>query len=138
MNIAIIFRSMTGHSKKIARAIAAELNLVAQNIKAKPDLSDIDLLFIVGGIYSGKSLPDTIEYLKTLTSNNIKKAVLLTSSTSDKSGQEEVRQILSANNIEVSPKEYRCRGNFLFMKLGHPNKSEIAKAVSFAKEFLQG
>lgn len=136
MKIAVVYRSMTGHSKKLAAAVAAGLNLTAQDIKQKPELNDIDLLFIVGGIYSGKSLPEMTEYVKTLTPDKVKKAVLLTSSATDKTGQDEARQILSGNNIEVAEEEYRCRGNFLFIKLGHPNKSEIAEAVNFAKKFV--
>lgn len=136
MKTAVLYRSMTGHSKKIAKAIAAGLGVSAQNIKLKPELNNVDLVFIVGGIYSGKSLPETTGYLKTLNSGNIKKAVLVTSSVSDKCGQDELRRILVSNNIEVALEEYRCRGNFLFIKLGHPNKKEIEEAVAFAKTFL--
>jgi len=71
------------------------------------------LAFVAGGIYSGNSLPDMIEYLKTLTPDKIKKIVLITSSTADKTGQDEARQILADNGIEVETEEYRCRGNFV-------------------------
>lgn len=135
MNIAVLYRSMTGHSKKIATAVAAELGVAAQNIKTKPGLENIDLLFIIGGIYSGKSLPDMIEYIKTLTPSAVKKAVIMTSSASDKK-QDEVRGILSANGIEVATEEYLCKGGFLFLKFGHPNKKEIADAAVFAKKFI--
>ena len=135
MNIAVLYSSMTGHSKKIAKAVAAELGVTAQDIKSKPQVNGVDLAFIVGGIYGGKSLRKTTEYLKTLSPDNIKKAVLITSSTSDKRGQDEIRQILTSENIEVAAEEYRCRGNFLFIKMGHPNKKEIAGAAAFAKTF---
>lgn len=134
--IAVVYRSMTGHSKKIAKAIAAELKAEAQNVKQKPQLDDIDLLFIVGGIYSGKSLPEMTDYIKTINNSAVKKAALITSSVSDKKGQDEVRFILKSNGIEVIEQEYRCRGNFLFIKMGHPNKKEIAGAVEFAKNIL--
>lgn len=136
MNIAVIYRSMTGHSRKIANAIAKEFNISAQDVKSKPKLEKVDLLFIVGGIYSGKSLPEMTEHIGTLTKENIKKAVLITSSVTDKNGQDEVRQILLSKGIEIAA-EYRCRGNFLFIKFGHPNKIEIASAVEFAKKFMK-
>lgn len=132
MNIAIIYRSMTGHSKKIANKVAAELEVTAIDIKDKPKLADIDLLFIVGGIYSGTSLPDMLLYIETLDSTQIKKVALLTSSTSDNCGQNDVRKILESKTIEVVD-EYRCFGNFLFVKLGHPNRKEIDRAIEFAK-----
>lgn len=137
MKTALIFRSMTGHSKKIAKAISSETGIEAQDIKSKPELNNVDLLFIAGGIYSGKSLPEAVEYIKKLTPAQVKKAVLITSSTSDKKGQDELRQILTSNGIEVASEEYRCRGNFLFIKLGHPDKKEIAGAVEFVKNFLK-
>lgn len=136
MNTAIIYRSMTGHSKKIAQAVAEGLNLTAYDVKTKPQLDKIDLLFIVGGVYSGKSLPEMTEYVKTLTAEKIGKAVLITSSATDKNGQDEVREILIASGIKVEADEYRCRGNFLFVKMGHPSKSEIDNALLFAKRFM--
>jgi len=135
MKTAILYRSMTGHSKKIARAIGVELGLQPQNIKTVScdKLDGVDLAFIIGGIYSGKSLPEMIEYVKTLTPAMVKEVVLITSSLQDKHGQDEVRAILEANKIKVRAEEYRCRGNFLFLKMGHPNKNEITAAVKFAK-----
>jgi len=137
MKTAVIYRSMTGHSKKIANAVAAALSTEALNIKDKPVLTGVDLLFIVGGIYSGASLPETIEAVKALDSTQVKKAALITSSMSDKVGQDEVRKLLEASGIEVLD-EYRCRGNFLFLKMGHPNKQEKEDAVRFAKELTTG
>lgn len=134
MKIAIIYRSMTGHSKKIARAIANAFEVEAQNVKKKPSLENINLLFIVGGIYSRKSLPEMLDYVKTLSNKTAQKVVLITSSAMDKAGQDDVRKILTANEIEVLG-EYRCRGNFLFIKMGHPNKKEIQGAVDFARSF---
>ena len=137
MKTAVIYRSMTGHSKKIARAVAAALGTEATGIKDKPTLTGIDLLFIVGGIYSGASLPDTIQTIKALDGAQVKKAALITSSVTDKAGQDKVRKILEDNGVEVLD-EYRCRGNFLFMKIGHPNKQEIEGAVRFAEKLAGG
>jgi len=136
MKTAILYRSMTGHSKKIARAIAKAIETEPLNVKKKPPLPEnIDLVFIIGGIYSGKSLPEMTNYVKALKPENVAKAVLITSSMMDKTGQDEVRQILTDNGIEVLD-EYRCCGNFLFLKMGHPNKKEINGAVEFARGFL--
>ena len=138
MTVAVLYRSMTGHSKKIAKAVGTEFGIEPQNIKKKPQLKNIDLAFIIGGIYSGKSLPDMIEYAKTLTPAAVKTAALITSSARNKHGQDEVRNILESNGVKVAADEYRCRGNFLFIKMGHPNKKEIAAAVEFAKKIKEG
>lgn len=136
MKTAVIYRSMTGHSKKIAHAVSAAVGTQAVNIKEKPTLTGVDLLFIVGGIYSRASLPETVETVKTLDGTQVKKAALITSSMSDKAGQDEVRKILEQGGIEVLD-EFRCRGNFLFLKMGRPNTGEVRSAVTFAKKLTE-
>ena len=133
MKIAVVYRSMTGHSRKIARAIAGELGVEAQDVKGKPSFKDVDLMFVVGGVYSGESLPEMLEFVRTLDSAAVKKVALVTSSASDKVGQDGVRKILKENGVKVASQEYRCRGNFLVYKMGHPNQREVAGAVEFAK-----
>ena len=134
MNKVVIYASMTGHSKKIALAIANELGIEAYNVKNKPILEDIDLLFIVGGIYGGNSSPNLIEYLNNdIKAEHIKKVALLTSSASKKAKQTDTRDILTKKGINVLEEEFTCKGAFLLIGLGHPNKGEIADAVEFAK-----
>lgn len=130
-NINIVYATMTKHSKKLAEAIGTELNVKAQNVKENVVLDDTDILFIVGGIYAGESLPVLLDFSKNLDSQKIKKAVLVTSSTSKKKGQDSIRKVLNDKGIEVI-NEFFCYGNFLFFKLGHPNKDEIQQAVDFA------
>ncbi|MCE5255922.1 MAG: flavodoxin domain-containing protein, partial [Spirochaetaceae bacterium] len=60
MKTAIIYFSKTGHSKKIAKAVSEALHIQAEDIRTNPKLSDIDLLFVAGGIYAGKSNPAMI------------------------------------------------------------------------------
>jgi len=58
MNFAGLYATRTKHSKKISETIGSLLNIDAKNITEKPVLNDVDLLFIVGGIYGGASMPD--------------------------------------------------------------------------------
>lgn len=134
MKTALIYLTITGHSKKIANAIAKELKIQAQDIKNNPQLIEADLLFIVGGIYGGKSLPELISYVKNIDNTMVKQAILITSCASNKETQWEVREILDNNGIEVLKDEFVCRGNFLLYGLGHPNKTDIENAVAFANK----
>lgn len=133
MNMQLIYATKTGHSKKIAQAIGAELGIEATDVKDHPKLDDVDLLFIVGGIYGGKSLPEMIDFINTLDGKQVKKAVLITSCVSKKMGQTDIRKTLSEKNIPVMIEEFICQGNFLVFGMGHPNKSDIDDAVLFAK-----
>ncbi|MGV8905316.1 MAG: flavodoxin domain-containing protein [Acetobacterium sp.] len=133
MNIQLIYASKTGHSKKIASAIAEELGIKMSNVRDQPKFKEVDLLFIVGGIYGGKSLPETLAFMNTLNNKQVKKAVLITSCVSKKTGQTEIRKLLSQKNIEVLDREFICQGNFLFFGLGHPNNTDINDAIIFAE-----
>jgi len=137
MKTAVIYATLTGHSKKIAKAIAKEFDTEPINIKTAYVLKDIDLLFVVGGIYKGKSLNKMIAYIHSLDENAVKKAVMITSCATKETKQILLRELLTNNNVEVLEDEYICRGSFLFLGLGHPNQKEIAGAVDFAKKQYQ-
>lgn len=128
---AIVYATKTGHSRKIATAIGKALGTEAVNITARSVLEGVDLLFIVGGIYGGKSLPGLLNYVKSLDAEKVKKAALVTSCLSKKQGQESIRKILQEKGIAVLG-ETICRGSFLFLGLGHPNQEDIGEAVDFA------
>jgi flavodoxin len=136
MNTKIIYATMTKHSKKIAEAISKQLNVAAENVKSNPTVENVDLLFIVGGIYGGESTPELIAFVKSLDKNKVKKAALITSCVSLKSKQATVRQSLNDNGIEVID-EFICQGNFLVMGLGHPNNKDIQDAVEFAERLVK-
>lgn len=136
MDSKILYMTKTGHSRKIAQAIADALELEAFDAKINPDLHNTDLLIVVGGIYGGRSNPDLVEYMKKIDSTLVKHAVLITSCASKKFFQKEVRAVLFENGIEVFPKEFVCRGNFILVGLGHPNKQDFADAIDFAKQAI--
>jgi flavodoxin len=126
---------MTKHSKKIAEAISEELKVPAENVKSNPSAENTDLMFIVGGVYGGESLPEMLAYVKSL-GGKVKKAVLITSCASKTKEQKTVRDSLTELGIEVLG-EYICQGSFLLAGMGHPNKKEIREAVEFALKMVK-
>ena len=129
--IRIIYATKTGHSKKIAEAMGKALYVKAENVSTRPVLEDVDLLFIVGGIYGGESLPLLLNFVKALDRGKVKRAVLVTSCATKKHRQDSVRKLLQQKGIEVLD-ELICPGSFLFIRFGHPNKRDIEEAVNFA------
>jgi len=136
MNTALIFATKTGHSRKLAEAIGKELAIVPQNFKQVSTIQSVDLLFLVGGIYAGKSLPEFLEFVQSLQPEVVKKVVLVTSSMGKQTKQEVIRQLLLAKRIDVAKEEYTCQGNFLFFGMGHPDASELMAAAAFARTQL--
>ncbi len=137
MNCRVVYFTKTGHSKKIAGAIAGELQLQADDLKSKPVLKDVDLLFVVGGIYAGGNDPEMIRCIETIDSSMVKKVALVTSCASGKMKQVKVRKALEKNDIEVLPDEFVCRGSFLLLGLGHPNQADLDNAVAYARTVIE-
>lgn len=135
MKAQVLYATMTGHSKKIAHAIAERLGTQPHDLKQNPTLPDCDLLFIVSGIYSGEAKPELLSFVKTLSPNQVKKVALITSSTRN-SAQGSLRKTLTDIGIPVETEEYLCQGGFLFKAMGHPNKDEIEGAVAFAEKCI--
>ncbi|NLG25673.1 MAG: hypothetical protein GX558_09980 [Clostridiales bacterium] len=127
----VVYATMTNHSKKLAAAIGRALHIGAENAKKSPTPEGVDLLFIVGGIYGGESLPELLRFVNGLDGRRVKKAALVTSCLTKKQGQSSVRALLEAKGIEVVD-EFICQGSFLLRGFGHPNQSDVEEAVRFA------
>lgn len=133
--ISVVYATMTKHSQKLAEAIGKVLQVKAENVKTNPALQEVEILFLVGGIYAGKSAPDLIQYVENLNANQVKNAVLVTSSASiTKRSQPEVRRILTEKkNIRVLD-EITCPGSLLFLRIGHPNALDVEQVTERAKQ----
>lgn len=127
----IVYATKTRHSEKLAKAIGNAFNIQVDNVSDNPVLGEADLLFIVGGIYGGESLPELLAFVKNLDREIIKNVTMVTSCVSKKQGQDTVRKLLEDKHIPVVD-ELICQGSFLFFKIGHPNKNDIQEVVDFA------
>jgi flavodoxin len=128
----IVYATKTKHSKKLAEAIGSALNIKAENITSQPNLLDTDLLFLVGGIYGGESMPELLEYVRKLNPSAVKSVALVTNCGSGRQRQITVRKILENNGIRVID-EFVCKGAILFVALSHPNAHDVMMAVAFAE-----
>lgn len=127
----IVYATKTKHSKKIAEAIALALHVKTQNVTDNPKVDEAELLFIVGGIYGGDSLPELLSFVQGLDPDKVKRVALVTSCASGKQGQVKVREILEAKGIDIVD-EWICPGSFLIFRMGRPNRDDIQEAVAFA------
>ena len=67
MNAVVSYYSKTGHSKKIAGAIANQLKIPMTDLRNELPLNNeeaLDILFILGGLYGGKSAPEMLEAVR--------------------------------------------------------------------------
>jgi len=131
----IVYATRTKHSLKIAQAIGSALNSKPENIDSQPRFSDLDLLFIVGGIYGGESKPELVAYVKSINPAVTKAVALVTNCASGRQKQLTVRNILEGNGIAVID-EFVCKGAILFVALRHPDAKDLASAADFAQRVI--
>ena len=134
--ITVIYATKTKHSKRLAEAIASELQVKAQNINENPVLSDTRLLFIVGGIYGGVSMPALLEYIKAMKEPAPRFAAIVTSCSSGKQKQADVRSLLEEKNVRVLD-EFICKGGIFFVATRHPNPTDLHDVSTYAQRIVR-
>lgn len=135
MNVHIIYEAKGKHNEKVAQAIGKALNIPVSNIADQPQLTDIDILFVVGGWYDGSSNGQLLNYIKFLKTNAVKRAALITPTYHYDNRQTQVRTMLNQKGIDVIG-ERVCISSFLFLQLGHPNKGDLNNTIRFVKSIL--
>ncbi|HNW04990.1 MAG TPA: hypothetical protein PLP20_02660 [Oscillospiraceae bacterium] len=133
MDVKLLYATRTQHSRKLAGAIGERLGLTPQNLLRDPAPESADLLFVVGGIYGGESMPALLDYLKKLDAAKVRRAALVTSCGGGTQGQASARRILEGKGIEVLG-EFICKGSFLFFSLPHPSREDLDRAANFAEK----
>lgn len=132
-HVSVVYATKTQHSRKLAEQIAKEFGVMPKDAGKYPEPDPTDMLFLVGGIYAGKSNPVLISYAEKLDVSITKKVVLVTSSVSvSNRRQKDIRELLVKKGINVAD-EITCTGSFLFIKFTHPNKADIQNVVKAAK-----
>ena len=82
MNIAVRYYSKSGNTRAVAEAVAEAVGVKAVSVDtAEADIKEsVDLLFIGGALYAYGLDKHLKEYLKTLKKENVKKAVVFSTS----------------------------------------------------------
>ena len=137
MNVAVVYSSKSGHTKKIAEAMAKELGVEAKNILDKPVFNNIDLLLIGTGIYAGKIAPALYPFLETIDSKTVKNAVIFSTAMSPNVQTATLRDLLTRRGIAVKQEEFLCKGKFLLFNTQHPNEEDVKNAVEFARKIAK-
>lgn len=135
MNAVILYDTMTGHSRRLARRLAERTGLLVCDRKKQPELPQCDILFLISGIYGGESKAELLEFARNLPVARVGRVVLLTSS-ARQVAQGSLRKTLEAAGHTVDPEEFLCKGGFLFLAIGHPNRADLDDAARFVEARL--
>jgi flavodoxin len=128
----VIYYSRTGHTRKVAEAIADELGVTARDVKNVNTVPDDAYLVLGTGVYAGKFPQELTDFL-TLNEMVGRKIALVTTSCFGSKAEQATIESNFVNKGAVIDVKYTCRGQFLGMQRGHPNTEDIAEARKFAR-----
>jgi flavodoxin len=135
-DIAVLVFSRGGNTRKVADAIAEELGIKAGDVTASPP-DDPKVMFLGSGTYGGKPGETMIKFIESADFTARKVAIFGTSSSP--AGSEKMIAVLADALMKKGATilgNFHCRGKFLLMNRGHPNKEDLNNAKKFAREIL--
>ena len=136
MKAQVVYHSKTGHSRKLAQKVAEALGTEAMDIRNWHGQDDSVLLFIVSGIYGGRSDRPLLDFAASLKGSGVKAAGMITSCAGGKDEPLDLRAALEKAGITILKERFVCPGSFLIFKRGRPNDADRAAAASYAVRMM--
>lgn len=134
MNIEIRYYTKSGHTKKLADAIADELNIPAKTINEEIT-EDVDILFLGSSIYGNSIDPALTTFFNNI-NVNIGLIVNFSTAGSIESTYDKIKELADLYEIPISSKEFHCPGEFVGMNIGRPNSSDVENIKEFVHNFI--
>jgi flavodoxin I len=136
MNFALVYFSRGGNTRKVAEAIAEELQITPIDVKKEsPDVSSSDILIIGSGTYGGKPGKQMVAYLENLKPVTEKRAACFTTSAYVSTKAFTIMKEILANKGYSIIDCFSCFGKFAGLtKKGHRSAEELNQAREFAKK----
>ena len=135
MKVAVRSYTKTGHTKKLAEAIAAAAGTEALDI-SHPLTEDVDVLFLGSAVYAAGLMDDSIEKFVKSIDLQVGKLVNFSSAALLGSTKKQVTKFAQTKGIPVAEEEFFCKGEFKFIAKGRPNAQDVADAKRFAEKVL--
>ncbi len=130
MKIAVRYYSRSGNTKAVAEAIAkaAGVEAVPVDRNEAPIKEPVDVLFIGGALYAYGIDANLKDYLGTLKKEDVKKAVVFSTSWLSKHAIGLIKNGLTDAGIPVVEEFFYVRGK--------PGEDKLKDAAEFARKFL--
>ena len=134
----VVYYSLTGNTRKVAEAIAAELGVAAENVKAKDGLADGSLVFLGAGLYGPLRGWDLKQFIGGNDFRGRKVALFGTSGAGRGEELAALEELVEARGAEVVGRFF-CSGQFLYVvNRRHPTSQDLDNARMFAREMAEG
>ena len=133
MSFQVIYFSRKGSTKKIADAIASELNIKAEDVRSAKITEDF--IFLGSGCYGGKPSESMEKFIQDNDFENKKIALFGTSGGGVGAEVNVMEALLKKKNANILGK-YFCKGKFMFANRKKPNEEDIENAKQFARKII--
>lgn len=135
-DVSVLVDSRGGNTRKVAVAIAEELGITAKDVTAS-STDDAKILFLGSGTYGGKPGEAMMKFIES--GNFLGRNVAIFGTSASLTGSQ---KLISAMTDILKQKSatilgnYHCKGKFILVNRGHPNKEDMDNAKKFAREML--
>ena len=135
MKFAVRYYTKTGHTKKLAEAVAGAVGAEALPIST-PVSEPVDILFLGNSYYAFSIDPEVRTFIRTLDRNKVGRIVNFGSAAMLNSTWKKVKAEADKVGIAMDQREFHCRGEFKAFHKGRPNEEDLAAAAEFAKSIV--
>ena len=135
MKVAVRYYTKTGHTKKLAEAVAGAVGAEALPIST-PVSEPVDILFLGNSYYAFSIDPEVRTFIRTLDRNKVGRIVNFGSAAMLNSTWKKGKAEADKVGIAMDQREFHCRGEFKAFHKGRPNEEDLAAAAEFAKSIV--
>ena len=136
MKYAVRYYTKTGHTKRLAEAVAEVLGVEALPI-GEPLGEAVDALFLGNSFYAFSIDPEVRSFIRSLDRDKVGRIVNFGSAAMLRSTYQKVKAEADKVGIPMDEREFHCRGEFKGVHKGRPNEEDLRAAASFAKSFIR-
>lgn len=135
MKIAIRYFTRSGHTQKLAEAIAEKIHVGAETISL-PLSEKVDILFL-GCSYYAFDMDKEVKSFIAENKDKIGKIVCFGTSAMMKSMKKPMKKVADMYGIKLFDEEFHCKGEFKFANKGRPNAEDLNQAALFAEKVVK-
>ncbi len=132
MKIAVRYYTKTGHTKRLAEAVAEAVGTEALPISS-PVEEPVDILFLGNSYYAFNIDPEVRDFVRSLDRNKVGRIINFGSAAMLNSTWKKVKAEADKAGIAMDEREFHCRGEFKGIHKGRPNADDLRAAAEFAK-----
>lgn len=135
MKIAVRYYTRTGHTKRLAEAIAEAAGVQAQPISVPVD-EPVDILFLGNSYYAFNIDPEVKTFIHSLDGSIVGRIVNFGSAAMLNSTWKKVKAEADQAGVTMDKREFHCKGEFKGLHKGRPNEEDLKAAAEFARSIV--